>query len=68
MLDTYSYGYTLIIHIFYIQWDGPVPHLLNGLQVTVPAGHPQKIIECREELGGNSVRALAQVSPILNDC
>mmetsp|Transcript_16650 Transcript_16650/g.16014 ORF Transcript_16650/g.16014 Transcript_16650/m.16014 type:complete len:138 (+) Transcript_16650:54-467(+) len=46
----------------YVQWDGPAPLLLNGLQITVPAGHPQKIIECREELGNNTVRALAEDS------
>jgi len=42
-----------------VQFDGPLPPILNALEVTVPAGSPRLVLEVAQHLGENTVRTIS---------
>ena len=45
--------------LFPIQFDGPLPPILNALEVTVAAGMPRLVLEVAQHLGENTVRTIS---------
>lgn len=41
------------------QFDGPLPPILNALEVTVAAGSPRLVLEVAQHLGENTVRTIS---------
>lgn len=44
---------------FLFQFDGPLPPILNALEVTVAAGMPRLVLEVAQHLGENTVRTIS---------
>jgi F0F1-type ATP synthase alpha subunit len=42
-----------------VQFEGPLPAILNALEVTVAAGMPRLVLEVAQHLGENTVRTIA---------
>ncbi len=42
-----------------VQFDGPLPPILNALEVKVPAGSPRLVLEVAQHLGENTVRTIS---------
>ncbi|KAJ1404914.1 ATPase, F1 complex alpha/beta subunit, N-terminal domain-containing protein, partial [Ochromonadaceae sp. CCMP2298] len=42
-----------------VQFDGPLPPILNALEVTVAKGNPRLVLEVAQHLGENTVRTIA---------
>ena len=45
--------------IFFHQFDGQLPPILNALEVKVAAGSPRLILEVAQHLGENTVRTIS---------
>lgn len=41
------------------QFDGPLPPILNALEVTVEKGSPRLVLEVSQHLGENTVRTIS---------
>ena len=48
-----------LYRLFRIQFDGPLPPILNALEVTVAAGMPRLVLEVAQHLGENTVRTIS---------
>mmetsp|Transcript_8568 Transcript_8568/g.9091 ORF Transcript_8568/g.9091 Transcript_8568/m.9091 type:complete len:494 (-) Transcript_8568:183-1664(-) len=42
-----------------VRFDGPLPPILNALEVKVPAGAPRLVLEVAQHLGENTVRTIS---------
>lgn len=42
-----------------VRFDGPLPPILNALEVKVPAGSPRLVLEVAQHLGENTVRTIS---------
>jgi len=42
-----------------VQFDGPLPPILNALEVKVPQGSPRLVLEVAQHLGENTVRTIS---------
>ena len=42
-----------------VQFDGPLPKILNALEVTIPKGDPRLVLEVSQHLGEKTVRCIA---------
>ena len=55
----FSSLWTLTVYFVPIQFDGPLPPILNALEVTVAAGMPRLVLEVAQHLGENTVRTIS---------